>query len=224
MSTEHKEPPAVPTFRPHRLMPAPAALPGSEVTSALCTGQERLPWPEAPEKPFPPPVAEAAGILAHHIRLVVEQAMRTLEALPAVLGASGASEEVAQALRLLRVNVQALPDQVASGVDASVPRVDGLFVWLLNAPGRAGLIQQALDALSLPATRRAGREAASSLPAQMAALRGLHRDLVSLHQRWDDLVSALFPLEPFAPTNAPPRSGSTASEVQEDQPNKHLHL
>jgi hypothetical protein len=220
MPEDNKEPPYKPPLRPLRLIPADASLSWPETVPALSAGQDAAREPNEPGRMFPPQAAEAVRELARQSWLVIEKAAPTLDTLSAALEAIGASEEAARAVQLISTILLALPDQLASGADASVPRVDSMFAQLLNAPGHPGLIQLAIDALALPAASSDTAEAPASHAAAQETLRGLHRALVTLQQRWDELVSALFSMEPFAPASAPPANDNAAASAEAPEDGK----
>jgi hypothetical protein len=213
MPKNRDKPPALPPFRLHHLIPA-EAVPALEATPALPADQEMASWSEVPDALFPLKVAETARALAQQAWLMIEQATDTLSALPTVLEVRGAPEETAQVLEVMSMILLALPNRLAAGNAASVPHVDALLAWLINAPGRAGLIQQVLDALTLPDTSLARNEASTRYAAEREVLYRLHRALVTLQQQWDDLVSGRFPLESSSPQSARWTSGKAVPRAR----------
>jgi hypothetical protein len=137
--------------------------------------------------------------LAEQAWLFIEKAALTLDGLPAVLKRIGAPEEALQVLELIGSLLLALPDQMASGLESSVARVDWMFSRLLNAPGQPGLIEQTIEFLDEPGASGETNEAQADYSAEIEVLRGLHRDLVTVQQVWDELIEATFPVVPMPP-------------------------
>jgi|SRR5579859_4145830 len=213
------EPPYKPPLRPHRLVPAFPTEEQAEATTLEGTGQDITNWSAETGVAVWPEMAAGGRVLSEQAWHVIEKAALTIDALTTLMkGPTGASGETLKLLQLMSATLLALPDQLAAGVEASISRVDWMFARLLNAPLHSGLIQQLMDALVVPAGQEMPADqtgvalAAAPNPetppadytAEIGVLRGLHRDLVTLQQRWDELVERAFPLVPPSSADQPP--------------------
>ncbi len=216
MAERQIEPPYKPPLRPHRLVPAPGAVPPDRMPLEAIERQVESWLAASKEEPIAG-LAAGGRPLAEQAWLFIEKAARMLDALPAVLKAVAAPEEALEALELIGSLLLALPDQIASGLESSVARVDWMFSRLLNAPAQPGLIQQVIETLDMMSGEAAAPPADYS--AETALLRALHRDLVTLQQRWDELIEATFPLISTLPTSPLPAvdladsGGSSAAQA-----------
>jgi hypothetical protein len=207
---EHQiEPPAKPPLRPHRLIPANAVP--AEGLPIAAVEQEVEGWLAEPAEASLPGLAAGGRRLAEQAWLFMEKAAPTLDALPAMLKAANAPEMALQTLELLGSMLLALPDQMSAGLESSVARVDWLFSRLLNAPGHPGLIEQVIEALAALGTSSAADEPPADPGPATEILRGLHRDLVTLQQRWDELIEEMFPSAVTLPISTPLASGRQAA-------------
>ncbi|HEY7354924.1 MAG TPA: hypothetical protein VH590_00615, partial [Ktedonobacterales bacterium] len=200
------EPPRKPPLRPLRLIPArpgivpPEGLPVAEI------GREVESWLAASSEAPNADLAESGRVLAQQAWLFIEKAALTLDALPAVFRSAAAPDEAFEALELISSILLALPDLIASGLEGNVARVDWMLSRLLNAPGQPGLVELVIETLA--ALDTSGRDDAAPVDynAALEVLRGLHRDLVTLQQRWDMLIETIFPV--VFPASASPLAGS----------------
>jgi hypothetical protein len=110
----------------------------------------------------------------------------------------------------------ALPDLIASGLEGNVARVDWMLSRLLNAPGQPGLVEVVIETLAALDTSDRDDEAPADHGAALEVLRGLHRDLVTLQQRWDVLIEIIFPVAFPAP--ASPQAGNDSKTPPADPP------
>ncbi len=200
------EPPYKPPLRPHRLIPAePESVPAEGLPAAAIERQVES-WRVASDE-APSPVLEDGGrSLAEQAWLFIEKAALTIDALPAVLQTSNAPEETFEAVELISSLLLALPDLMASGLENNVARVDWMFSRLLNAPGHPGLVEQVIETLVMEESDAAADAPPTGHRAEIGVLRTLHRDLVTLQQRWDTLIEAAFPVFFPPPANVQPGS------------------
>src|SRR5690242_16577543 len=204
------EPPRKPLLRPHRLVPAgPGVLP-LEGLPVDAIGREVESWLAASSEAPDAALAEGGHILAQQAWLFIEKAALTLDALPAVFRSTAAADAALETLELIGSILLALPDLMASGLEGNVARVDWMFARLLNAPGQPGLVELVIEALETLDTSRADDEPPADYSAALEVLRGLHRDLVTLQQRWDMLIEMLFPVVFPTPAGPPPGSDGKA--------------
>ncbi len=209
MSERQREPPYKPPLRPHRLIPAPGAVPPDDLPIEAIEKQVES-WLAASKEVPTPGLAEGGRPLAEQAWRFIEKAALTLDALPAVLKAANAPEEALQTLELIGSILLALPDQIASGLESSVARVDWMFSRLLNAPAQPGLIEQVIEVLETLGIIGPPDEPPADHSVEIEVLRGLHRDLVTLQLRWDELIEATFPVMSSLPTSPMPAVGSAA--------------
>ena len=200
------EPPYKPPLRPHRLIPAePESVPAEGLPAAAIERQVES-WRVSTGE-LPSPVLEDGGrSLAEQAWLFIEKAALTIDALPAVLQTSNAPEETFEAVELISSLLLALPDLMASGLENSVARVDWMFSRLLNAPGHPGLVEQVIETLVMGESDADADAPPTEQRAEIGVLRTLHRDLVTLQQRWDTLIEAAFPVFFPPPANVQPGS------------------
>ncbi len=225
------EPPYKPPLRPHRLIPVISADEQAEAVPFEATGQDISNWSAEVGAALPPEMSAGARALSEQAWHVIEKAALTIDALTALMkGQTKAAGETLELLQLISAVLLALPDQLSAGVEASIGRVDWMFARLLNAPLHSGLIQQLMDALVAPARAEQPADQPGAAPAdapkpeapladyaaEIAVLRSLHRDLVTLQQRWDELVEASFPLIPT--TDLPGDTAAPPAETDEETP------
>src|SRR5579885_3609986 len=206
MSDYRIEPPHKPPLRPLRLIPAGPGVVPLEGLPVAAIGREVESWLAASSEAPNADLAEGGRILAQQAWLFIEKAALTLDALPAVFRAADAPDEAFEALELISSILLALPDLMASGLEGNVARVDWMFSRLLNAPGQPGLVEVVIDTLAALDTSGTDDEALVDHSAELEVLRGLHRDLVTLQQRWDVLIEAIFPV--VFPVSASPQAGN----------------
>jgi hypothetical protein len=94
---------------------------------------------------LPPPFLE------RQVWLTVE-ANRLLRETQPLLATEHASTSAQEVLGQVQMLLQGLLGELEAGADARVAKIDRVFATLLNAPGHSGLISQARQALSAPAT------------------------------------------------------------------------
>lgn len=188
---------ARPPLRRHRLVRAEgSAFP--EGMADLRAVSEVVASQQEPGLLLPPAIIEGQQQLAAEATRILQDIAPVLDALPAALAALRAPVRVQEALGLLCSMMRVLPDELASGAEASVARVDWMFSRILNAPGQPGLIEQVIMALN-PASAPEADPPPPDYTAEQEALRRLHRDLVALQQEWDDLLNQALPDEPLPP-------------------------
>src|SRR6185437_6027690 len=107
----------------------------------------------------------------------------------------------------------AFPDLMASGLETNVARVDWMFSRLINAPGHPGLAELIIEALEMLDTSSIDDAPPADYSAEIEILRGLHRDLVTLQQRWDELIEAMFPVVFPPPAQPAPEGENKAAPV-----------
>ncbi|HEU5369715.1 MAG TPA: hypothetical protein VFU69_14680 [Ktedonobacterales bacterium] len=206
MADYRMQPPHKPPLRPLRLIPAGPGVVPLEGLPVAAIGREVESWLAASSEAPNADLAEGGRILAQQAWLFIEKAALTLDALPAVFRSADAPDEAFEALELISSILLALPDLMASGLEGNVARVDWMFSRLLNAPGQPGLVEVVIDTLAALDTSGTDDEAPVDHSAELEVLRGLHRDLVTLQQRWDVLIEAIFPV--VFPVSASPLAGS----------------
>jgi hypothetical protein len=207
------EPPYRPPLRPHRLIPAGPGVVPLEGLPVAAIGREVESWRAASSETPNAALAEGGHILAQQAWLFIEKGALTLDALPAVFRSAYAPDDVFETLELIGSILLALPDLMASGLEGNVARVDWMFSRLLNAPGQPGLIELVIEALDALDASRADDEPPADHSAELDVLRGLHRDLVTLQQRWDALIETLFPIVFPTPASSPAGSDSKTQPV-----------
>jgi hypothetical protein len=216
MADYRTEPLYKPPLRPHRLIPAgPGAVP-LEGLPVGAIGREVESWLAASSEAPNAVLEEGGRILARQAWLFIEKAALTLDALPAVFRSADTPDEAFEALALLGSILLTLPDLMASGVEGNVARVDWMFSRVLNAPAQPGVVEQVIEALAALDTSRADDQPPADHSAELEVLRGLHRDLVTLQQRWDALIESLFPM--VFPTPASPPAGNSGKTQPVDVP------
>jgi hypothetical protein len=89
-----------------------------------------------------------------------------------------------------------------------------MFSRLTNAPGHPGLVELIIEALEMLPTSKAEDGPSADYSAEIKILRGLHRDLVTLQQRWDELIEAVFPVVFPAPLQPASESESRATPTE----------
>ncbi|HEU5200647.1 MAG TPA: hypothetical protein VFU32_13495 [Ktedonobacterales bacterium] len=187
-----------PPLRRNRLVRAGDAAFPSDMPDALNAGQAFTIGSSFPHAVPPAPLLAAQAKLAKEAAHLVHEVMPHLESLQTALSTQGTAEKTVETLALVCSALRVLPGELASGAEASVARVDWIFVRLLNAPGQPGLIELLLLALLKPP--------ATSVPgplmdytADQELLRRLHRDLVTLQQGWEDMLELTLPPEVLEP-------------------------
>ncbi len=213
MDEYQNEPPTKPVLRPHRLIPArPGIVPDDGLPVAEIEQQVES-WLEVSNEIPTPGLAEGGRALAEQAWLFIEKAALTLDGLPAVFRAAQAPDAALQALELISSILLAFPDLMASGLETNVARVDWMFSRLINAPGHPGLVELIIEALDMLDAGGAEPEPPADHSAEIEILRGLHRDLVTLQQRWDELIEKVFPVVFPPPARPWPESESRTEPV-----------